>query len=470
MYAITLFNDQTTLTNSLRQALSKNKYVLMQSATGSGKSVMAADLIASSQSKGKKSAIVVPRIELIGQMSNTFKKFNIPHSFVGQGLPFNPYAKTHICSLQTLVNRLDCIEPDIVFDDEIHFGGKQREKSIEHYKSIGAYMVGLTATPQRGDGKGLGRWYDSMVQGASIKWLIDNGRLSQYRAFAATKPTGLSALRTRAGDYAKDELAELMESDGALIGNAVTEWIRHAAGKKTIAFCVSRKHAKITQERFNAAGISAGYVDGTMNKGERKREIGKFAQGVYDILVSVNLLQFGFDLASCVGYDVVIEAMIDLQPTKSLSMQLQKWGRVLRKKLEAAIIIDCAGNIAEHGLPCDAREWTLADRRKRGKNEGDAEQELAAQSTCKGCKSNFDAKLANCPFCGLAKPPQDRTLDEIDGELQEITPEMLKRERKVEQAKAGTLEDLIALGKQRGMKFPEKWAAYVFTSRQAKRK
>jgi len=461
-----LYDHQKRQISELRKSLTKNKRVLLQAPTGCGKSVMSASMIAGSQAKGKRSLFCVPRRELMKQMSNTFTKFDIDHSFVSSGKVFNPYAKTHIATLGTLVRRLESVKPDVVFVDETHYSISQVEKVIAHYTEKGAYSIGLTATPIHGSGKGLGRFYDDMVLGVSTAYLIEHGFLSDYRAFAATKPSGLDKISVRGGEYAQGELAELMESDGYVIGNAVNEYCKHARGMATVVFCVSRKHAQRVQESFLQRGISAGYIDGTHTDSQRGEIIRRFASRQDEVLISVNLLQYGFDLASASGMDITIEAMIDLQPTKSLAMQLQKWGRVLRRKSTPAVILDNAGNLAEHGYPDDAREWTLADRKKRAKSAAE-EREAAQTVVCKGCKSQYKIELPACPHCGKEREAV-RDVEELDGELKELDREAIKRQRAREQRQAQTLEQLIELGKQRGMKHPEKWAAYVFTARAKK--
>jgi len=463
---ITLHKHQAAQVSEVRAALREHKSVLMQSPTGSGKTVMASSMIASSQAKGKTSLFVVPRLELVTQVSETLDWFGVPHSYIVSGKVYNPYAKTHICTMQTLARRLDCIKHDVLFTDEAHYGTGQLDKIIQRHKAQGGYTIGMSATPLRRDGRGLGCWFETMVQGASVGYLIKNGFLSDYKAYAATKPKGLDGLRIRGGEYAQEELSELMEADKVLIGDSVTHWRRYAAGRLTVVFAVTRKHAQIVQAQFEAAGIPTGYIDGTMKQGERRAVIMDFANRVTPVLVSVNLLQFGFDLATAAGMDVRVEALVDLQPVKSLAMQMQKWGRCLRAG-EPSVILDHARNIAEHGLPDDDREWTLADRKKR--DGGKRDEELAQTVACGSCKSKFRRELTHCPYCGAEKPKMDELPEQVDGELQELDKDAVRLAKKREQGAAQSIQDLIKLGESRGYKNAAFWAAKVWTSRMAKR-
>lgn len=463
---ITLFPDQIDLIERTRQSMRSHKHVLMQAATGFGKTVAASYLVSSSQQKGKRSWFVVPRKELLVQTKVTFNNFEIPHSFVAAGWDFNPYSRTHICSVNTLINRLDKLAaPDFVIVDECHYGGAGLDKIIKWLRAKNCWVIGLSGTPWKLSGQGLGCWYDDMVCGPSIRWLIDNDRLSEYRIFAPNRPD-LSGIKTVAGDYAKGELADRMEHDAVLIGDAVKYYKEHAMGKLGITYCVSRKHSRMTADKYNEAGIPAAHIDGETPSADRRLLIEALADGRLLQLCNAQLLTFGFDLAAQVGRDVSVEAMTDLAPTKSLALQRQKWGRVLRYKKEPAMIFDHASNVYMHGMPCDDIKWTLEDRKtKRG---GEASEKTIATRSCPECFFVFKP-APSCPACGHEMPIQYREVEEIAGELAEIREAQLRADRKKEQAIAKTLDDLIDLGRQRGYKNPEFWAAKVISSRNVRR-
>jgi superfamily II DNA or RNA helicase len=462
---IKLFDDQTKLVDTVRGLMRRNKAVLMQAATGAGKTVMTASMIQSSRIKGTRAMMVVPRRELLRQTAETFKSFDIPHSYVSAGYEFNPFAKTMLATSGTLARRLDKVpRPDVVFFDETHYGGSELDRIVKHYRALGSWVIGLSATPIRLDGKGLGMWYDAMAEGPPVADLIESKRLSSYRMFAPSAPD-LSGVKTTAGDYAKGQLAERMETDRVLVGNAVSHYGKHAMGRLNVCYCVSIKHAEITAAAFRDAGIPSACIHGGMDDDERGRIIRSFARRQLMVLTSVDLLTFGFDLASAAQMDVTVECMSDLGPTQSLAKQMQKWGRVLRMKPEPALIFDHAGNSARHGLPDDPREWTLAGRDKR-EGGGDRQEPVRQCSNC----YFVHRPSPTCPACGFVYPVQDRMLDEVDGELSEVsglrvTP---KQEQGIAASQDG-LDGLIRLGASRGYKNPEMWAAKIMSARLAKR-
>lgn len=429
---IELFPDQQELLTELRTTMGVHRHVLLQAATGSGKTVLSAAMIHGARNKGTRSMMTVPRRELLRQSALTFNDYQIPFSYCAAGHQMNPYAKTFLATSGTLLSRIKkekAPEVNVLIVDETHVGGAGLDAIIQYYKSRGCWIVGLSATPARLDGQGLDRWYNAMVRGKPIRWLIDNGRLSDYRLFAPSTPN-LSGIKTVAGDFARGELSACMEADRLLVGDAVRHYRQHAMGKLNIAYCTSRKHSEIVAKSFSDAGIPAAAIDGETPDAERVRMIRAFARRALLVLASCDLLLYGFDLASQSGMDVTVEAMSDLRPTKSLALQLQKYGRVLRKKNYPAIILDHAGNAAAHGLPCEDREWSLKGREDR---DGDAGARAAPVKQCDGgyrdqsmtgerMKACFftHRPAPRCPNCGAWYEVDSRMVEHVDGELQEI--------------------------------------------------
>jgi len=466
---INLFDDQTRLVGKTRDALRRNKFVLMQAATGAGKTVMSASMIMGARAKGTRAMIVVPRKTLLRQTAETLMSYDLPFTYFAAGYTYNPYAQIILASAQTLGARMDKL-PDVnlVFFDECHYGGGVLDKVIKHYRARGAYGVGLSATPTKLDGRGMGEWYDEMVEGETVRWLIDNKRLSDYRMFAPNVPD-MTGIKTHGGDYAQGALNEKMENDKVIIGDVVRHYKTHAMGKLGLTFCTSRKHNEITASAYRSAGIPAMAVDGLTPPDELKRIIKAFARREILQLVNCDLLTFGFDLASAAQMPVTVETMHDVQPTQSLAKQSQEWGRVLRYELgKTAMIFDHAGNWTRHGLPDDDREWTLDSKQKRTQ---EGERAIAV----KQCPKCFYAHrpMPACPNCNHVYEVGGREVDHIEGELTELNKDDLrnreKKERLSRQAQARTLDELIAEGKRRGMKNPYGWASHVYTARKARR-
>jgi len=187
-----------------------------------------------------------------------------------------------------------------------------------------------------------------------------------------------------------------MTQDKVLVGSAIKHYRDTAMGRLNISFCTSIKHAELTADAFRDAGIPAAHVSGSMDDKEIAMRIKAFARRELLVLANCDLMCFGFDLASAANMDVTIECMSDLRPTKSLPLQLQKWGRVLRYKDQPAIILDHAGNSKPdfHGLPDSDREWSL-----EGKDSKKGGEKTEPTRQCGECF--FVHRPAPvCPHCG----------------------------------------------------------------------
>lgn len=473
---VTLYPDQMELVDSVRASMRKHKSVLMQSPTGSGKSRMGAYIAESVIAKGGSVVFDVPMKELRKQISTTFRQSGIAHSFVAAGQRFDPFARCWVTTTPTLANRLDkAPRATVLILDETHNGGAARNRIVEHYKSIGAWIIGLSATPERLDGKGLDVWYDDMVEGKSIRWLIDNKRLSDYRLFNASKPD-LSALRMSGEEYRQSDVAGFMESQNVLIGDAVSHYQKLAMGKRNVAYCASIKHSQMVAEAFNAAGIPAAHIDGKMDDATRTRIIKAFARRELLCVTNSDLLLYGWDLAASADDDnAVVETISDLKPTMSKAMQFQKNGRGLRLKPDGsiAVIMDHASNAfnpdgsVKHGFPCADQVWNWKGSDKR---KGEGKEKTIPVRQCSQCFFVHRPSPA-CPSCGHVYPIASRVLEEVEGELVEVTREqaamIAKKERQV-QGKAQTLPELIELGKRKGYKNPRAWAMKVMNGRKRK--
>jgi superfamily II DNA or RNA helicase len=464
MAVINLFPDQLELIDKTRDAMRRNKSVLMQASTGSGKTIMGSYMINSAVAKGSRCIFLVPRRELMRQTAKTMDKYGIAHGFIAAGYRENPFAKVHIATNGTLSRRLDMVKaPDLLFVDECHFGGDEINRIIAWAKAARSWIIGLSATPLKTNGKPMGDWFDEMVMGPSIGWLIQNKRLSDYELYQPNIPD-LSGIKSSNGDYNKSQLSEYMEQDKVLIGSAVKHYKELAMGKLNIGFCTSIKHAEITAQTFRDAGIPAAHVSGNMDDAEIARRIKAFARREILTLTNCDLMTFGFDLSAAADMDVTIESMSDLRPTKSLPLQLQKWGRVLRYKDHPAIMLDHAGNSKpdQHGLPDSDRAWAL-----EGKESKKGGEKAEPTRQCPECY--FVARPSPiCPHCGFVHPIASRVLDEVEGELIKAERDQQQKQTRMEQGRAKTMAELIVQGKARGMKNPHAWAAHVFNARMAK--
>jgi superfamily II DNA or RNA helicase len=261
------------------------------------------------------------------------------------------------------------------------------------------------------------------------------------------------------GDYANDELAEVMDKP-TITGDAVQHYFKYAPGKRAIVFCVSVQHSRHVAAQFNSAGIAAVHVDGETDFEVRDRAIREFREGSIKILCNVELFGEGFDVP-------VLEAVILLRPTQSLGLYLQQVGRSLRpcEGKTKAVILDHVGNCQRHGLPDEERVWSLEGHTAQKKSLADS----LPIRICPNCMAAQPATVKICKYCGTAFEIQYRTVAEQDGELKEIDPAASRRLRNQEQSKCQSFEDLVELGRKRGYKRPYLWAKYVFNARQARK-
>lgn len=450
---IVLRDYQDALIERARERFrSGDRSVLLQLPTGGGKTLTSAFMVRNTVAKGNVAWWLVHRREIINQASSTFSSLGIPHGLVMGGAVTDPTQRVQIGSIQTIARRLSRLpKPDIiVFDEAHHMGARQYQDVFDAFPD--AVKLGLTATPARLDGKGLGNWFQRLIEGPTVSLLIERGALSPYRLFAPATPD-LAGVKSLGGDYKRDALSKIMDRP-SIVGDAVTHYQRLAHGKRAVAFACSIDHSRNIVAQFHEAGIAAEHVDGSMDTASRDSAIARFVRGETLVLSNVDLFGEGFDVPA-------IEAVIMLRPTQSLSLYLQQVGRALRplEGKSAAIILDHAGNSLRHGLPDDEREWSLDDRLKR-KRAAPAEVPVRQ---CPECYRVY-RPAPKCPGCGFQTPVAARTVEEVDGVLAEIDAAAVKREAKREEGRCQTLADWQALAARRG--YSSGWAWHRFNARQ----
>jgi superfamily II DNA or RNA helicase len=448
---------QADLIADTRRALRHHRRVLLQLPTGGGKTVISATMMGNAASRGMRSWFVVHRRELIDQTSRTLEAVGVPHGFIAAGMPPRYREPVTLCSVQTLRSRAERLiehygAPDLVVWDESHHCAAGTWGKVAALLP-NAFHVGLTATPERLDGKGLDGMFRALVPGPSVRWLIEQGYLAKYRVWTHTPPD-LSGVRTRGADYDPAALGAVM-SDRFLLGDCVQHYLDICGGKQAIAFCVSVEHAIATRDAFRAAGVVAEELDGGADGRTRREVIKAFREGKIKVLTSVDLFGEGFDLPE-------LTAAILLRPTKSLGLHLQQVGRALRTSpgKDFAIILDHAGNIAEHGLPDEEREWSLQGRSRRARKGSEPVK------TCGNCFGTAPAAALTCPYCGQAFAGLPREVEQVDGKLVEIDVEAFKRQARKEVGQAKTREELERVARERGYK--KAWVDHIMKARGAK--
>lgn len=459
--SVTLRDYQEDIIDRARHSMRRNRRVLLQAPTGAGKTALASFMAGETSSKGQQVWFICHRAELVLQTSLTFRRFGIDHGFIAAGYPMNQRAGVQICSIDTLKNRLLQLPPPklAIIDECHHCGAAGWARVVNWLTENGAFVIGLSATPKRLDGTGLDAHFDDMILGPAVRWLMDNGHLSDYRMFCPDIPD-MKGVRKAMGDFAKGETAEKMDKP-KLTGNIINHWRKYANGMKTVGFAVNIAHSQHLTRAFIDAGIRAAHLDGGTDKAERKRIIQAYANDELDVIFNVSLFGEGFDLSAIAQTDVTIDCLIDAQPTQSLSLVLQKDGRVLRPSPgKTAVILDHAGNALRHGFPDDEREWTL---------DGDANGSKSSTSDgppppviCKGCFNAIRRPLPpTCPHCKKELQAEAKEIEVAEGELKEMdekAKESLRAKMKREEAACKDIGALTALAMKRGLPNPSGWA------------
>jgi superfamily II DNA or RNA helicase len=471
---IQLRDYQTDLVSRTGQALRRGPSVLLQAPPGAGKTAMATYMAEAFSGRGDAVWFMCHRAELLEQSSKTFSRYGLAHGYIAAGLPMNLHAPVQVCSIDTLKNRLDQLRPPkfALIDECHHSGAAGWAKVIQWLLAGGCKVVGLSGTPHRHDGTGLGDHYGELVLGPAVSWLIEHGHLAPYRIFAPDKPDR-KAMRKMAGDFNKKDATDQMAKP-KLMGSIVGHWKERARGLLTVGFGVTVAHSQFMAEQFRAAGVNAVHLDGGTDKAERRAMIRDFGPGGIEVIFNVALFGEGFDLAAIAQRDVSIDAVIDAAPGMSLSWHRQKVMRAMRPGApgKVAIILDHAGNSDALGFPDDETEWSLDGQpKKKAANDNGPPPPV----TCDKCFTQIRRPLPpECPCCGkrLQAEAQAVEVDESVG-LSERTEEDKRavRERRArEEAECRDLGAFAALGKARGYANPVGWAHKRMAARMTKRR
>lgn len=428
--------------------------VLVQLPTGGGKTALASRMLHGAADRGKRVWFLCHRRELVSQVAKAFELDGLKYGLVTADASMRAYAMAQICSIPTLAKRVHLLPPpDLICWDECHHtASKSWSKLAAMFPR--AYHVGLSATPERLDGKGLGKHFDVMVRGPTVAELIEQGYLSQYRLFAPNT-IDTSGLHKRAGDYAQGEAAELVNRP-KITGDAISHYRKYCDGARAIAFCVSIEHSRAVCQAFNVAGVPALHIDGMTESCLRDAMMKDFREGKVHVLTNVDLFGEGFDCPA-------VEASILLRPTMSTAMYLQQVGRALRPApgKQHAIILDHVGNSNMHGLPDDDRDWQLTYDEAHAKKKA----EQPPPRICPSCFGVSPSRATRCQICGERFPVEGREIAQVDGELDEVDEAAKAARRRVQQNPASTLAGLVQIGRDRKYPSPVGWAINVFTAR-----
>lgn len=394
---------QAKALDMLRQSLGKgNRKVVMQGATGFGKTLIAAKIVQGALAKGNRVIFAVPAISLVDQTVRAFRAEGIGHIGVMQAdhQMTDRTAPVQVASIQTLAKR-DVPNAAVIIWDECHSRFANMEALMNSTKAV---FIGLSATPWA---KGMGLVWDDLVVAATVSDLIRDDYLSKFEAYAPHVPD-LSGVKVSKGEYVEKSLEEVM-GGAKIVADVVTTWLERAGGRPTLAFGCSCAHAKAMYQDFERAGVAAAYVDAGTDGVERELINQRFRAGEIAVICSVRTMTTGVDLP--------VSCIVDAAPTQSEMLHVQRIGRGLRinKGTEDCLILDHAGNSLRLGLVTDIHHDTL-DRTKPGQKQ---ERKVAERlpKECTGCGILFTGKV--CPACGRERkaPPG---IEAAEGELRKL--------------------------------------------------
>ncbi len=453
---------QQALLDKLKEAFREGyRKILIQSPTGSGKSVFFSKIIGGTSEKDNSTLFLVHRRELIKQASEHMDNESIYHGIIMAGVVPNLYEKTQLASVDTLRSR--CITKEIVpwpsadvlvVDEAHHVGSKTYEKIFDKYEDKA--IIGVTATPCRANGKGLGHFFEKLIIGPTVRKLMDDGYLAEASYMVPAVPD-MQGVKVARGDFVENELAKVM-NDAKLIGDVVEHWIKYASDRKTIVFTVNVAHSVAVMERFKEAGIPAAHIDGKTNQAEREQILKDYSNGVYKVLSNCQVFTEGVDMPE-------VGCVVLARPTKSLSLYLQMAGRGLRPKPDGSdcIILDHAGNVFRHGGVDEEHDWSLDEKtiQERDREKKDKPEKLAKDFICDNC-GNIFAKQSVCPKCGTPLGSHGKDIDTAKGELVEFKPK-LEKKKKEQFSKQEFYSMLLTQAETKGYKTG--WVSHKYKSK-----
>lgn len=465
---------QLDLIDRVKDSMARgNRRVLMQLGTGGGKTLIASEFLKQYSYEGYDSLFLADRRKLIDQTGEKLAGYGVDHGIIMAGRKPDFDAAVQVASIQTLYMRaiknqvMALPEVQLIVLDEAHksLGSQYYELVMEYYPD--AYVLGLTATPVRSDGRGLGEMYDDLVLGPSVDTLVDDKFLVPMRYYAPSQPDMEyldSIYDKQKGDYNETKLGKYMEDNKPLIGDVVKHYQRLAGDRQAVVFASSVRHSMYLAEKFNEAGIPAEHIDGETYHHERERIYEDVHSGKTKVLTNCAVLIEGWD-------EPQISACILARPTKSVATYLQMAGRVLRPfpGKEDAILIDHSGAVREHGFVSDDRPWsldateTLSERMEAIEEGFDDQQEAEEERiVCESCGTAYKGRR-QCPECGW-EPPKRKSKSErvLEAELEEVLKAKQEKQRRLEWFER-------ALGYEKSGKAPKGWAkeAYELKFKQA---
>lgn len=408
-------------------ALPRPARVVVVAPTGAGKTVIALALIQLAVEKGSRVGFITSGRQLILQMARTMEKAGVPFSVLMAQCDYrhDPTAQVQLVSKDTLQARPDelGVPPTIWIVDEADVCLSEKWQAL---LSTAPVVIGFTATPCRSNGKGMGPFYQDLVEVACYSELLNKERLCPVRCFAPYQPDLKGVSTTSTGDYDQRQLSGVMNAD-MLVGDIYRWWKEITKGERpTFVFTVDVEHAVHVSELFNGHGVAAEWVSGTTEQEERDRIFAAMEDGSVRVVASCGVLTRGVDVPA-------VSCGVLAKPTRSLRQYLQMVGRIVRthQSKSDAILIDHAGAVVAHGWPTQDRDWNLNPRERIEDREKKQEpgETLRSCPQCGVIWEHHASKL--CPNCGYERTRRGVATKMADGTYKEMSEKDTKQAKEV---------------------------------------
>lgn len=344
--------------------------VCLVAPTGSGKTVMGVSTVIK---RGGRAVWIAHRRELIQQAARQLRQIlgQLDVGVIAPGFDLEPFARVQVATVQTLLARKDLPPADVlVLDEAHHYVAADWARLAKAYPN--ADVLGLTATPERQDGKPLGDLFESLIVAASYSELLTDGHLVPCRVYQPPEKL-------------RDGLAQ----------DPLEAWKRYADGSRTFLFCSSVERAYELAEQFRQAGITAETIEAKTNTRDRDQILQRFASGETTVLTNVYALTEGVDVPAA-------RCVLLARECRHVGMFLQIAGRVLRPHngKSDAILIDLTGATLVHGMPTEDRVYSLD-------GDGIRREGVTALRNCLQCGATLPAAQRICPECGFEHVPAE---------------------------------------------------------------
>jgi DNA repair protein RadD len=454
---------QHKLVDDTRAAIARGlRRLLLMLPTGGGKTVVIAAIIALAIARGKRCLFLAHRRELVTQASLKLFDAGVDAGTLAAGFLSRPEQAVQVASIATLHARairagsIELPSADVVVIDEAHHCRARSWRAIiDAYPD--AIILGLTATPCRGDGRGLGGIFETLVEGPTIAELIADGFLVPTLTYAPARPD-LSEVRVSHGDFVEADLDRVMNQN-RLVGDIVEHWMRLGKQRATVVFASGVAHSVHIRDEFRRAGVVAEHLDGSTPGDERDAILRRLADGSVDLVSNAAVLTEGWDSPS-------VSCVVLARPTKSLSLYRQMVGRVLRPApgKTDALVIDHAGAVFAHGFIEDPITWTLREDRRaenlKQKSRDDGEAPKLVE--CPECRA-VRLQGQRCPTCGWRPQPRGNEIKIVQGDLAAVARDWRQAPSFTDDEKISFYRQLLGVAKQRG--YQRGWAAHKFKER-----